>query len=169
VHRSPGLLGRLRATWRVLLKEIGAFGVVGGFSFVVDLALFQLLYAHVGLGAVTAKVASTLVSTTVAYVGHRYWSFSHRAQLGPRRSFLLFTVINGGTLLLGAGIVAFVRYPLGQDSVLVIQLANIASIVLGSVLRWLTYRWWVFPAHPAPDAVTAGGAAAGASTQRSAA
>jgi putative flippase GtrA len=168
VHRSSGLLGRLRATWRVLLKEVGAFGVVGAFSFAVDLALFQLLYAHVGLGAVTAKVASTLVSTTVAYVGHRYWSFSHRGQLEPRRSFLLFTLINGGTLVLGAGIVAFVRYPLGQESVLVIQLANIASIVLGSVLRWLTYRWWVFPARPAADVVAEGGATQ-ESTERSAA
>jgi putative flippase GtrA len=136
----------------MLLKEVGAFGVVGGLCFVLDLGLFQVLYANLGVGAVTAKVASTLVSTTVAYLGHRYWSFSHRTQLGQRRAYLLFALINGGTLLLGAGIVALVRYPLGQESVLVIQIANVVSIGMGSVLRWLSYRWWVFPAPVAPAA-----------------
>ena len=74
----------------MLLKELSAFGVVGAVCFVLDLALFQLLYAHAGVGAVTAKLCSTLVSMTVAYFGHRYWSFSHRARTGLRREYMLF-------------------------------------------------------------------------------
>jgi hypothetical protein len=41
----------------------------------------------------------------------------------------------------------------------VLQAANIASICLGTVIRYLSYRAWVFPAHrpealaPAPAAV----------------
>ena len=64
----------------------------------------------------TAKLLSTLISMTLAYFAHRYWSFSHRARTGVRREYVLFTLINGGALLLGMAVVAVVRYPLGQDS-----------------------------------------------------
>jgi putative flippase GtrA len=147
VPRVDTLLHRLDVTWRTLLKELSAFGVVGAVCFVLDLALFQLLYAHVGVGAVTSKLISTVISMTVAYLGHRYWSFSHRARTGVRREYLLFVVINGVTLLLGLAIVAFVRYPLGQESALVLQIANVLSTVLGTLIRYLSYRRWVFPAH----------------------
>jgi putative flippase GtrA len=147
------MAGRLSRSWRLVLKELSAFGVVGGVCFLIDVGLFQVLYAHLGTGAVTAKFVSTVVSMTVAYIGHRYWSFSHRARTGVRREYVLFAVINGATLVLGLGIVALVRYPLGQDGALVLQVANLASIFLGTLIRYFSYRRWVFPAHesaPAP-------------------
>ena len=149
------------SSWRTLLKETGAFGVVGGLSFLLDVGLFQLLYASLGAGAVTAKLVSTLVAMTAAYAGHRFWSFSHRAQTGLRRGYLLFVGINTATLLLGLAVVAVVRYPLQQEDALVLQAANIGSIVVGSALRWLSYRRWVFPAHRPPASsveASAGGA-----------
>ena len=79
---APSALTRLRGTWRLLLKELGAFGVVGGLCFALDSALFQLLYTSAGLGAVPPSSISTVVSMTVAYLGNRYWSFSHRARTG---------------------------------------------------------------------------------------
>ena len=56
--------------------------------------------------------------------------------------------------MLGLAVVALVRYPLAQDSAVVLQVANIASIALGTVIRYLSYRRWVFPAVP-PDRATA--------------
>ena len=148
---------RLGVTWRLLVKELSAFGIVGGLTFLLDIGLFQLLYAHVGLDAVLSKLLSTLVSMTVAYVGHRYWSFSHRARTTVRREYFLFAVVNAVTLLLGLAVVAIVRYPLGQESALVLQAANIASIALGTLIRFVSYRRWIFPAHPEPRVpVTAG-------------
>lgn len=137
----------------MVLKELGAFGVVGGACFALDVGLFQLLYAHLGLGAITAKLLSTLVSMSVAYVAHRYWSFSHRARTGLRREYLIFALVNGATLLLSLGTVALVRYPLGQESPLVLQLANVAAIAVGTVIRYLSYRQWVFVAGDHPAAV----------------
>jgi len=145
------LTGRLRGTWRLLLKEVSAFGVVGIVCFLVDIGLFQVFYDVVGTGAVTAKVLSTLISMTMAYFAHRYWSFSHRARTEVRREYILFAVINGAALLLGAVVVAIVRYPLGQDSSVVLQTANVTAIVLSTVLRYLAYRRWVFPAHATPE------------------
>jgi putative flippase GtrA len=145
-------LSRLRGTWKLLLKELSAFGVVGAFCFVLDLGLFQVLYAGAGFGAVGAKLTSTVVSTTVAYLGHRYWSFSHRARTGVRRESVLFALVNGLTLGLGLAMVGFARYSLGQDSALVLQAVNVVSIGLGTVIRYLCYRQWVFPAHDSPHA-----------------
>jgi putative flippase GtrA len=147
--------GRLGSTWRVLLKELSAFGVVGIVGFLLDIGLFQLFYGVLGVDAVLAKLVSTLVSMTVAYFGHRYWSFSHRARTGLRREYVLFAVVNGLTLLLGLGVVALVRYPLGQESALVLQVANVGSIVLSTAIRYLCYRKWVFPAHTPEDATRA--------------
>jgi putative flippase GtrA len=130
----------------VLVKELSAFGVVGVVSFVLDLAVFQLLYAELGVGAVTAKLGAAAVSTTAAFLGHRFWSFSHRSHTQLHRDYLRFALINVATLLISLGVVALVRYPLGQEHALVLQAANIASIVLGTVIRFLAYRSWVFPA-----------------------
>lgn len=129
-----------------MLKELSAFGIVGGACFVLDIGVFQLLYAHLGIGAITAKLLSTLLSMTVAYFAHRFWSFSHRARSGLGREYLVFAAINGVTLVLGLAVVAVVRYPLGQDGALVLQVANVGSIALGTVIRYLAYRRWVFRA-----------------------
>ena len=146
-------------TIRRLVKELSAFGIVGGVCFLLDVGLFQLFYAHVGLGAVTSKFLATTVSMTAAYVGHRYWSFSHRARPGLRQEYLRFLAINVVTLLMGLGIVAAVRYGLDQEGALVLQVANVASIVLGTLIRYLSYRRWVFPAHDAEDRALAKAAA----------
>jgi putative flippase GtrA len=149
----PPTLGAVQPalTIRRLVKELSAFGVVGGVCFLIDVGLFQLLYAHVGLGAVTSKFLATTVSMTAAYVGHRYWSFSHRSRPGLRQEYVRFLAINVVTLLMGLGIVAAVRYGLDQEGALVLQIANVASIVLGTLIRYLSYRRWVFPAHDDED------------------
>jgi putative flippase GtrA len=41
-------------------------------------------------------------------------------------------------------VAAFVRHSLGQDDAFVLQIANVTSITLGTVIRFLAYRRWVF-------------------------
>jgi len=144
------LSSHLSARARTLLKELGAFGVVGAAGFVIQVGCFQLLYAHAGAGAVTSNLVATVVSMTVAYLGHRYWSFSHRDRSSVAREYVVFAAINGVTLLLGLAVVALVRYPLGQQDALVLQVANVGSIVLGTAIRYLGYRRWVFRAPVDP-------------------
>jgi putative flippase GtrA len=144
---------RLRQSWRIVVKELSAFGVVGAACFAIDLALFQAFYAHVGLGAVTSKLLSTVVSMTAAYFAHRYWSFAHRGRTGLRREYALFFLVNGLTLLLSLAIVAVVRYPLGQDSALALQIANVVSTAIGTLIRFVCYRTWIFVSANAPVAI----------------
>ncbi|MGY1692185.1 GtrA family protein [Geodermatophilus sp. SYSU D01105] len=138
------------AVWS-LVRQVGAFGVVGAVCFVIDVVLFQVLYAHLGLGAVSSKAGSTVVSMAAAFVGHRYWSFADSERTGLRREGVLFTVVNGLTLLLGLGIIAFARYALGLTDAWSLQAANLTSIAVGTVVRFVSYRFWVFPT-PTPDA-----------------
>ena len=141
---------RNRSLWSVV-HHLGAFGVVGGIGFVIEVGLFQLLYGHLGSGPVVAKAVATIVAMTVAFVGHRHWSFAHRARTGFKREYPMFLAINGLTLLLGLGIMAFARYRLDLTSAWALQGANLVSIAVGTVVRYLLYRQWVFPAaDPAP-------------------
>ena len=154
MRRSRGSLHARPGAWRRLAHELSAFGVVGGICFVLDLALFQLLYAHADVPPVLAKGLTTLVTSTVAFAGHRLVTYRRRPRTSVRRGYPLFAAINAATLLLGLGIIAFVRYGLGQEGALVLQAANVASIVVGTAARFLAYRRWVFPeasAGAAPD------------------
>jgi putative flippase GtrA len=153
VQSVKSVVERLRRSRRLVIKELSAFGVVGAVCLGLDLALFQALYAHVGLGAVTSKLTSTVISMTVAYFAHRHWSFSHRARTGLKREYSLFFFVNGLTLLLSLAIVAAVRYPLGQDGALALQVANVASIAIGTLIRFASYRTWVFVSANAPAAI----------------
>lgn len=154
---TPRSSSRGRTDVLSLARELIAFGLVGATCFLIQVGAFQLLYAHFGVGAVTSNLIATLVSMTVAYLGHRHWSFSHRERSGVAREYLVFAAINGVTLLLGLAVVAVVRYPLGQDSALVLQIANVGSIVLGTVIRYLSYRRWVFRATAADACAGDGG------------
>jgi putative flippase GtrA len=147
---------RLGTGAALLVRELSAFGVVGAACFVLDLTLFQVLYTSVGLGAVTSKLLAAAVATTAAFLGHRFWSFAHRMRSGLRREYLLFFAVNGLTAAVSLAMIATVRYPLGQDGALILQLTNVASIGLGTLLRFVLYRRWVFlaPASvPAPHSL----------------
>jgi len=145
VAAAAGIRATLRDTWRVLLKELSAFGVVGAINFALDVALFQFMYVVIGADALVAKIVSTSITTTTAYLMHRHWSFAHRERTGIRREYPIFFLVNALTLALSLVMIGVVRYPLGQTSVLVLQLTNIASIAIGTVIRFLAYKRWVFP------------------------
>lgn len=143
---GSGIMVRLRDSWRVLLKELSAFGVVGAVNFALDVAIFQVMYTVVGADALVSKIVSTSITTTTAYFMHRQWSFSHRARTGVRREYPIFFLVNALTLALSLVMIGFVRYGLDQSDALILQLTNIASIAIGTVIRFLAYKRWVFPA-----------------------
>jgi putative flippase GtrA len=144
------LLARLTTPWRVLLKEMSAFGVVGAVNLFVDIGLFNLLHFRVGLGPTTSNVLSTGTATTISYFGNRHWSFSHRARTGLRREYSLFILINLLALGLSSVVVAGSFYLLGLTSPLALNIAKFVGIVLGTVFRFWSYKRWVFPPHPEP-------------------
>ena len=151
--RPAGLREHLRSSWRILLKEVSAFGVIGAVAFVIDIGLFALLAKH---GALKAKFVSTIASTTFAYFGNRHWSFSHRARTSIGRETSFFFGINLVTLVFSELAIALFVYGFdyAHTSTMVFAV-NIATIGLGTAFRFWAYKRFVF-LHPdkvhSPDA-----------------
>ena len=145
------LVDHIRGSWRILVKEITAFGAVGAVGFVVDLALFNFFFDQ---GQIVAKSISTSVATGVTYVGNRNLSFSHRARSKLAREASYFFLINLIALLGALIIIGIFSYPLHfKHDVLVMNVVNVFTIGLGTIFRFWAYKRFVFR-HP--DRVAAG-------------
>lgn len=140
----------LRLYYRLgdLVRELMKFGVVGVVAYVVDLSTFNLLLFETGK-PITSKTVSTVIATTVAYFGNRYWTFRHRHRAQIRREYVLFFVLNGVGLLIAVGCLAISHYLLGFTSKLADNIAaNGVGLVLGTAFRFWSYRRWVFQEAP---------------------
>ena len=144
------LQGRARA----LGREASAFLVVGVVALAVDIGLYNLL-VHGGDPGVlagsplTAKTLSVTASTTVAYVGNRFWTYRHRPRGGVAREYALFFVLSAVALGIALACLAFSRYVLDLTSVLADNVAaNVVGLALGTAFRFLSYRRWVFRPEP---------------------
>ena len=148
---SSSLLDHVRGSWRILVKELTAFGMVGAVGFIIDLALFNFFFDD---GQLVAKSISTTVATAVTYVGNRNLSFSHRARSKLAREAGFFFLINLIALLGALVIIAIFSYPLHyKHHVLVMNVVNLFTIGLGTIFRFWAYKRFVF-LHP--DRVAAG-------------
>lgn len=146
------LLDHVRATWRILLKELAAFGVVGAVGFVLQLGLFNLLH---DIGSLKANAVATVVATAFNYVGNRYLSFSHRARTGLRREATWFFGINVVTLVI-AQLVLAIAYPFDkQDDRFLTSVLVVIGIGIGTIIRFWAYKRFVF-LHPDRVNVTTG-------------
>ena len=143
-----GLVGRLRG----VLSELTKFGVVGFLSLLVDLAVFNLALSVMPHKPLTAKVLSTVVSATNAYVLNRHWSFRARdRQHALGRELALFMLLNALGLLISLTCLATSHYVLGLDSRLADNVAaNGVGLALGTGFRFWSYRRFVWTRPPAP-------------------
>jgi len=143
----------LRSTWRVLLKELSAFGAVGLFNVFVYFGLFNWLHFGRGLGPTTATVISNGVAITSAYFMNRHWSFSHRARTGLAREYSLFFGLNAIAMLAGVVINDFTYYLLSRTDRVSMNIANLLGIAVGTVFRFWAYKRWVFLAPEPPQEI----------------
>jgi putative flippase GtrA len=129
-----------------LLRELVKFGVVGAVAFVVDVGLFNVFLRETDK-PLTSKTLSTVVATTVAYAGNRWWTFRRRARSGVGREYALFFLLNGVGLAIALACLATSHYLLGFTSRLSDNIAaNVVGLVLGTTFRFWSYRRFVFPA-----------------------
>lgn len=139
-----------------LARQVLSFLAVGGIGFVVDVGLFNLLRAtvfdpeSVHGGAVLAKGTSTLAAIALNWVGNRLITFrAERARpvAGEAARFLAASLLGSGMALV---CLAVTHYALGLTSVTADNLsANVVGLGLGTILRFLLYRVWVFaPGRP---------------------
>jgi putative flippase GtrA len=137
-----------RRRWGV--RELVTFTVVGGFGYVVDIGLFNLLRYAGEPGPLedrplTAKAISVAAATVVTYAGNRHWTWRDRAWTSPHRELAIFGILNAVGMAIALGCLAFSHYVLGFTGPIADNLsANGAGLVLGSTFRFWAYRRWVF-------------------------
>jgi putative flippase GtrA len=143
--RVQSLRDHVRSSWRILLKELTAFGLVGAIGFIIDVGLFNVFFHD---GQIIAKTISTIVATTVTYVGNRYFSFSHRARSGIGRETSIFLGINLIALLFSLAVIAIFEYPFHlKHHLFAMNVVNIVTIGIGTLFRFWSYKRFVF-LHP---------------------
>ena len=145
----------LRAKFRGLVRELGKFGTVGAISFAIDTVIFNLM---LGAGAETlvAKLVSTVIATTVAFLGNRFWTWRDRAHTHMARQYTMFFVLNAIGLGIGLSCLAISHYGLGQIwPALQTPIADnisgqLVGTAVGTLFRFWSYRRFVFRATPDP-------------------
>ena len=140
-------VGSLVDRFRSLFHELAKFGTVGFISLLVDLLVFNVALVVMPDRPLTAKVLSTIVSATNAFVLNRIWSFKHRERTTIRREYSLFIVLNAVGLGISLLCLAVSHYVLGFESRLADNLAaNGVGLVLGTTFRFWSYRRFVWAA-----------------------
>ncbi len=132
-QRVGNALGR-RSNWEQLAK----FCLVGASGYVVNLAVYVVLFKAAGLHYLPAAVGSFLVAVANNYTFNRLWTFSENrgaiVYQGPR-----FLVVS--TLALGANLVVlYLLVEAGTDAVL----AQAIAIVLVTPLNFIGNKLWSF-------------------------
>lgn len=136
------------AALRAWFAEMTRFLVVGGVSFVIDLGVFNLLVfgpGHVLLHkTTTANVIAITIATLVSWLGNRHWTFADKRTDRQSRELLVYAAINVVAALVPVGTVALARYTFSLDDALALNVAKVTGIALGTVIRYLGYKLWVF-------------------------
>ncbi|RZU33161.1 GtrA family protein [Blastococcus saxobsidens] len=122
-----------------LLRQLLRFGVVGGFSALVDLAVYTV-GLHLGLPTYAARTLSFAAGTTTAYALNRRWAF--RATGGRRRA-AGFAVLYGTTfvVILATNALSLALLP---GSSWRVTLAWALSQGLGTAINFVLLRRVVF-------------------------
>jgi len=160
VSDRPRLLDRLRARMAAVYREMLKFGVIGAVAFVIDLGGTNLLWHTVLEDKVTtAKVIAGVAATLFAWVGNRAWTFRRRRSRPAGQEVLLFFAVNGIALAIAAGVLALSHYGLGFQTRLADNIATVIGIGIGTVFRFVAYRFVIFAGtvadHDAAAAVVA--------------
>lgn len=138
--------------WRTLAVEVLRFLSVGGFAYVVDVGVSNLLvYGFYGVPALMpgsplkAKIISTVLSVIIAWLGNKLWTYGDRDSGSNVRGFIMFAVVNAIGMVIAVAPLGFTWYILAlRDPISYNISTNVIGIGLAMVFRFYAYRTWVF-------------------------
>ncbi len=133
---------------RRLAPEALAFGVIGAGNSALYLAI---TWVALPIGAVKATVIATVITTTLAYLANRYWTYRHHARSALKREYLLFFGFNLAGMVIQSGGVAVAKYGFDLNEAthkLLIMVITLCGIAVATVFRFWAYRTFVFLKPP---------------------
>ena len=133
---------------RRLAPEAIAFGVIGAGNTLLYMAITWVLLP---IGAVKASVVGTVITTSLAYLANRYWTYRKHTRTALRREYTLFFGFNLVGMVIQSGSIAIGKYGFGlteeHDEVLFLGVTLI-GIAIATVFRFWAYRTFVFLKPP---------------------
>ncbi|WP_205863586.1 GtrA family protein [Planosporangium mesophilum] len=135
--------------------EAIAFAAIGLGNLVLYFLIFNAL---IFIGAVKATIIATLVTTYLAYLANRHWTYKDRPRRAMRREYTLFFAVNMVGLLMQSAGTGLLKYGFGmserQDR-LAFNITTTVCICAATLFRFWTYRTFVFKDEPATTKVVA--------------
>jgi putative flippase GtrA len=129
-----------------------SFGLIGVGNAILYFVIFNLA---IMMGAIKATVIATAVTTTLAYIAHRHWTYRSRPKSAVRREYTLFVGFNVAGMLIQGVVVGFAKYGVGLSETrdrIWFNVATLAGIGLATAFRFWAYRTLVFRPHPVDHA-----------------
>src|SRR3954447_1649683 len=133
---------------RRLAPEAIAFSVIGAANTALYLAI---TWVALPIGAVKATVLATVITTTLAYLANRYWTYRHHPRSALRREYTLFFGFNLVGMIIQSGAVAIAKYGFHlneSDHKLLIMAITLFAAGVATIFRFWSYRTFVFLKPP---------------------
>jgi putative flippase GtrA len=133
---------------RHLAPEALAFGTIGAAN---TLLFMAITWALLPIGAVKASVVATVITTTLAYLANRFWTYRKHTRSALRREYTLFFGFNLVGMVIQSGAVAIGKYGFGlteQDDELLLMGVTMIGIAIATLFRFWAYRTFVFLKPP---------------------
>jgi putative flippase GtrA len=144
-RREPTMTHTWRGRLRSLVADAWKFGAIGLACFVIDVLVFNLLRTGAGWGPIESKLLSAVVSTIVAWLANRHWTFRRGKRENFATEFVEFMIIAGIGAAIGAGCLWISHYVLGFQTIVADNISgNVIGLALATTFRFFLYRHWVF-------------------------
>jgi putative flippase GtrA len=138
---------------RSLGPETLSFAFIGAGNALLYMVIFNLT---ITIGAVKANILATVITTTLAYVAHRYWTYRKRQRTTVRRQYAMFAGFNLAGMLIQWGPVVIGKYGFGLNEFrdrIWFNVVTLVGIAFATGFRFWAYRTLVFRPHPADHAL----------------
>jgi putative flippase GtrA len=135
--------------------EAIAFAAIGLGNLVLYFLIFNAL---IFVGAVKATIIATLVTTYLAYLANRHWTYKDRPRRAQRREYTMFFAVNMVGLLMQSAGTGLLKYGFGMSERphrLAFNITTTVCICLATLFRFWTYRTFVFKDAPVTSKTTA--------------
>jgi len=133
---------------RRLAPEAIAFAIIGAGNTLLYMAI---TWAALGIGAVKASVIATVVTTTLAYIANRYWTYRNHTRTALRREYTLFFGFNLIGMVIQSGAIAIGKYGFGlteEHDEYAFLGVTLIGVVIATIFRFWAYRTFVFLKPP---------------------
>jgi putative flippase GtrA len=130
-------------------RQAAVFGAVSIATTALDFALFNVL-VQLGTSLLIANTISYSAGIAASYVLNKKWTFEGGGRDKIHHEIGLFILINiGGLWINNLGVYAASK--IFSESVVVLNLAKLAAGAATWVLKYVTFKKWVYPHTPVED------------------